>query len=187
MELQPGDIIGVKGSKYNPIYWISEHCTYPHSKYYHFLMIGELRGSNRTIYESIGKGVAIGFLDFYKGEDMIVYRIFAEDSASIGKQVVNRIPQYGRASYDFLLPVKLIAGALKVWSCQLLHLHLPTALRPASLAYAKNSRYICTELAVQPFADIGHPIVPPGVVPIPASIKEAQLRGRIVIVWEGTL
>ena len=188
--LQPGDIVGVKNSRWNPIAWISEYCTYPHSPYYHFLMVGYWRGNNWTIYESIGKGVAIGFLDFYKGKEVIVYRIFATeefDAEWIGRQVTDRMPRYGRGSYDYLLPVKLIAGALKVWSCQLLHLHLPTALRPASLPYTKDSRYICTELAVQPFADIGHAIVPPGVVPIPASIKEAQLRGRVTIVWEGQL
>jgi len=185
--LQSGDIVGVRGSRWNPIRWISEHLTYPHSAYYHFLIIGYMRGNNLTIYESIGKGVAIGFLDFYWGKDVVVYRIFAEDSASIGKQVINKIPGYGRASYDYLLPVKLIAGALKVWGCQILHLHLPTALRPASLPYARDGRYICTELATQPFADIGHPIVPPGVVPIPATIKEAEMRGRIVKVWEGKL
>ena len=186
-ELQAGDIVGIRGSRWNPLCWVSEHLTYPHSAYYHFLIVGYLRGAQRTIYESIGKGVSIGFLDFYKGQEIVVYRIFAEDSAAIGKQVINIIPGYGRASYDYLLPIKLLAGALKVWGCQLVHLHLPTVLRPASLPYAKDGQFICTELAVQPFADIGHPIVPPGVAPIPASIKEAEMRGRIEKVWEGGL
>lgn len=53
--------------------------------------------------------------------------------------------------------------------------------------YAQDGKFICTELVIKSYADLGIDIVPKGVVPIPSSLQEAELnekfKGRLAPVF----
>jgi hypothetical protein len=42
--------------------------------------------------------------------------------------------------------------------------------------YERDTRFLCTELVIKSYADLGIDIVPKGVVPIPSSLQEAELN-----------
>jgi len=61
-------------------------------------------------------------------------------------------------------------------------------IRPAELPYRENHRFICTELANAVWAQVGRPVVPKGVMPLPAGYIEALQAGKLKIVgFQGNL
>jgi len=189
LPFQTGDIAATKGTGIGA--WLSRKITAPVTDRSHHMLIGEWVKSQNDwrVYESIpSKGVSTCYLfESYSGVDIEVYRLNHPDAAKIGQKVVDTVPLYGRSPYDFFLPVKLVGGALKVWVCQMAHGHSPGRLRAEQLPWARDSRFICTELACRPWADLGYEIVPEGVVPIPSSIKQALVYGTLSLVWKGML
>lgn len=179
-ELLPGDIAGVRGR--GLLRWLSEHLTTPWTDRIHFFIIGDYLpwDDDYVILESINKGVTVGRLSFYKPEDLEIYRVQLPDKTGnpdaellVRQKAAAAMTRLGRASYDFLLYVHLFAGALNL----LVHGKLPP-YDPAQLPYGRNGAYICTEAANYGWRYVGHPVIPPGVVPTPAGFEKALIEGR---------
>jgi hypothetical protein len=180
--LLPGDIVAVKGK--GVVGWLSRNAFLPHTDRFHFLLIAEYIEceDDYVILESIArKGIAIGRLSWYLGKDVEVYRVPA-DSQYPGRLAVTMLTRYGRCGYDYLLPAKLMLGAMRL----LVSGKLPP-WRPEQLPYGRDSRYLCTEAANEAWRLAGYVIIPEGVCPLPAGFISALCQGRLIRIYKGML
>lgn len=184
--LYPADIGAIRGQ--GPLRWFSENLIEPKTDRVHYLVIGDYLpwDDDYVILESIGKGIAVGRLSFYRPEDIEIYRVplnhedlTPEVEMEFRSMAVSQLTFVGRARYDYLLiaQVALVAltfilrGKLPPWS-------------PEKFPYGKNKAYICTEAAkaVANFlaASVDQSlIIPEGVVPLPAGFTQALKEGKI--------
>jgi len=179
--LYPADIGGVKGS--GPLLWFSQNLIEPKTDRIHHFLIGDYIpwDDDYVILESIGKGIAVGRLSFYDPDDIEIYRVvLSRDSRLrtfnmlLRRQVAAELTKVGRARYDYILISQIAVGAL-----QLLATGHPPPWRPEQFPYGVNQAYVCTEAANYGWRARGHPIIKPGVVPLPAGFKLALIEGRI--------
>jgi len=179
--LYPGDIAGVKGK--GPLLWLSQHLLEPSTDRVHFFVIGDYIpwDDDYVILESIGKGIAVGRLSFYKPEELEIYRVnLARDPRmrklenQMRKEAAAALSRLGRARYDYVLYIQLFLGALFL----LIRGKLPP-WRSKDIPYGRNRSYICTEAAAEAWRAVGHPIIPPGVVPTPAAFRQALMDNKI--------
>lgn len=184
-KLYPADIGAVKGS--GPLLWLSKNLLVPHTDRVHFFLVGDYIpwDDDYVIMESIGKGIAVGRLSFYKPEDIEIYRVnLSTDSrlltanSLLRRQVAAEMTLIGRARYDFVLYLQLFAGAATL----MLQGKFPP-YRAEQLPYGRNKDYICTEAANFGWRARGHPIIPPGVVPTPSEYKQALIDKKIRVVF----
>jgi hypothetical protein len=181
--LLPGDIGGVRGK--GIFGWLSKHLLKPHTDRYHFFLVGDYIpwDDDYVILESIGKGIAVGRLSFYNPDDIEIYRVPLDESPGsdqLRRRASVELTRVGRARYDYMLYAQLLAGALSL----MLLLQFPP-YDPAQLPYGRNKAYICTEAANYGWRAVGHPIIPWGVVPVPAGFKKAELKGKITRIFPG--
>jgi len=185
--LYPADIGATRGS--GPLLWVSQRLIEPKTDRIHFFVIGDYLpwDNDYVILESIGKGIAVGRLSFYKPEDVEIYRVFlgqtpeqrlgklrTEEFHEVRKRAAAELTRVGRARYDYILIVQIAFGALTL----LLRGKLPP-WRPEQFPYGRDRKYICTEAANFCWRAVGHPIIPPGVVPLPAGFAQALQEGMI--------
>jgi len=179
--LLPGDIAGCKGK--GLLLWLSQHLLEPSTDRVHFFVIGDYIpwDDDYVILESIGKGIAVGRLSFYKPEELEIYRVnLARDPRMrwtemlLRREAAAALSRLGRARYDYILYIQLVLGALFL----LLKGNLPP-WRSKDMPYGRNRCYICTETAAEAWRAVGHPIIPEGVVPTPAAFKQALLDNKM--------
>ncbi len=185
--LYPADIGATRGS--GPLLWLSQHLIEPKTDRIHFFLIGDYLpwDNDYVILESIGKGIAVGRLSFYNPMDVEIYRVVlsetpeqrlgklrTEEFHEVRKRAAAELTRVGRARYDYILIAQIAFGALTL----LLRGKLPP-WRPEQFPYGRDRKYICTEAANFCWRAVGHPIIPPGVVPLPAGFAQALQEGRM--------
>ena len=179
--LFPADIGATRGK--GPLLWFSQSLIEPKTDRVHFFLISNYLpwDDDYIILESIGKGIAVGRLSFYKPEDVEIYRVNIGTDPRMGelrKQLRRRaaaeLTKVGRARYDFILILEIALGALTL----LLRGKLPP-WRAKDFPYGRDRKFICTEAANFGWRAVGHPIIKPGVVPLPAGYKQALIEHRI--------
>ncbi len=189
-ELFPGDVFGIKGRGISG--WACRHLITPPTDRFHFGVVGDYLpwDDDYVILESIGKGIAVGRLSFYKPEDVEIYRVvlvgqtpdqrLGKLGTELRKRAAAELTRAGRARYDYILIAQIAFGALSL----LLRGKLPP-WRPEQFPYGRDRKYICTEAAAYCWRAVGHPIIPPGVVPLPAGFAQALQEGRIRKIFPG--
>jgi len=179
--LYRADICATRGR--GPLLWFSQHLLEPKTDRVHFFIIGDYLpwDDDYVILESIGKGIAVGRLSFYKPEDIEIYRVnigkdprLSEVNKLLRRQVVGELSKVGRARYDYILYLQLIVGAISL----LLRGKLPP-WTPEQIPYGRNKAYICTEAARYGWRARGHPIFPEGMAPTPSAFKQALIDGKM--------
>jgi len=183
-KLFPGDIFGARGE--GLLRWLCGHFLTPRTDRVHFGVIGDYLpwDDDYVILESIGKGIAVGRLSFYDPEDIEVYRVALnvdpDEEMLLRAQAAAELSRVGRARYDYILYAQLALGVLAL----LFSGHLPP-WKSEQFPYGRNKRYVCTEAAVEAWRGVGVSIVSPRTVPTPASIKEAELSGKLYKIYPG--
>ena len=179
--LFPADICATRGK--GPLLWFSKNLLEPKTDRIHFFIIGDYLpwDDDYVILESIGKGIAVGRLSFYKPEDVEVYRVNLGHGPLVPKlapvlrrRVAAELTRVGRARYDYILYLQLALGGLSL----LLRGKLPP-WKPDQVPYGKNKAYICTEAARYGWRAVGHPIFPEGIAPTPSAFKQALLEKKM--------
>ena len=175
------DIGATRGK--GPLRWFSENLIEPKTDRVHFFLIGEYLpwDDDYVILESIGKGIAVGRLSFYKPEEVEIYRVnlghgplIPKLAPELRRRVAAELTRVGRARYDYILIAQIVLGALTL----LCKGKLPP-WRAEDFPYGRNKKYICTEAANYGWRSVGHPIIKPGIVPLPAGYKQALIEHRI--------
>ncbi|MBA7704024.1 hypothetical protein ES703_112822 [subsurface metagenome] len=179
--LFPADIGATRGK--GLLLWVSKNLIEPKTDRVHFFLIGDYLpwDDDYVILESIGKGIAVGRLSFYKPEEVEIYRVnigtdprWRDLQRQLRRRAAAELTRVGRARYDYILYLQLIAGALYL----LLRGKLPP-WRAKDFPYGRNKDYICTEAANAAWRAVGHPIIKPGEVPLPAGYKQALLEHQL--------
>lgn len=171
-----GDIVGVAPSWLEAVLLELES---PYVHAFHHLLVGPAvpEDEDWIILESIGSGVRVGRLSWYRGQQAIVYR--PPYDIDVGDLVFNRATLYGRRGYDYLQLLQLAVWGIPKW--------IRGSFKPIyyeEIPSDHNSALICTELVVEAY-DYPYRIVPEGIAATPAAIKAAQLSGLLEVVYEG--
>ncbi|GAI89440.1 unnamed protein product, partial [marine sediment metagenome] len=118
--LYPADIGATRGS--GLLLWFSQHLIEPKTDRIHFFVIGDYLpwDNDYVILESIGKGIAVGRLSYYRPEGVEIYRVVlsetpeqrlgnrkVEEIHELRKRAAAELTRVGRARYDYLLFAKL--------------------------------------------------------------------------------
>lgn len=177
IELQPGDIFATKGE--GIIGWLSRRLMAPETDRSHYGLVWLKRDNDHLILESISKGIAVGRLSFYEGEDIKFYRVNCPKNLRAAAPV--ELTKWGRSRYDYLLVAKLVVQGLWLVLKHLITEGKIRKIRAEELSpiYTWDSRLICTEAAWCGYNAVGVNIIPYGVPPMPSSFREAELQGRI--------
>jgi len=178
---QPGDIVGVKSKGILP--WLSKNAIVPSTDLFHFFLIGDRIGDDYEILESIGKGVAVGRLSWYKDREYTVFRVNREDAAALGETVFKVSSRFGRHSYDWKLYAKIFAWALGYWLKEIATLHIPPRpVYPTQIPYKTDEDFICVELVLAAWKLVEVRLREHGHAPVPAEIQLAYERGDLVVI-----
>ena len=179
---RPGDIVGITPTSLIPVMgsYFSSKLLNPSTPLFHFLVIGRKipREDDYEIYESISKGVSIGRLSWYNDSSYVVFR----PSKGDGNKAILQVSKFGRTKYDYLLIAKLFLGVVKCWFVQLREEHKLRKIEVEEIPYAQDDQFICTELANAVWRSIDFPLIPKGVVPIPASFARAHQQGKMPVI-----
>ncbi len=176
---QPGDIVGVVGKGIIP--WLSKNAIVPQTDLFHFLLIGDRVGTkDYEVLESIGKGVAVGRLSWYKDRRYIVFRVNHEDSECMGTAAFVAASVFGRRKYDWKLYARIFAWALGYWLKEIATFHIPPLpVYPNMIPYKTDQDFVCIELVFEAWKQVGFRIREHGHAPVPAEIILAQERGDL--------
>lgn len=175
---QHGDIGGVPNR--GLLGRINRAVFHPHTDLYHFFLVADYvpEEDDYVILESTARGVGVGRLSWY--EDYRIFRVNAPMAKSLGVKACRMLTKHGRAGYDHLLFAKLLLGCLGAWLGQLFRLEPFGPINPWQLSYGRNSRFICTEAANEAWAMVGYPVIPRGMMPLPAGFEAARICGKLL-------
>ena len=174
MKLQSGDIFAVKGD--GLLGKLASTLMEPKTERFHFGLVWRKVGDDYLILESIGKGIAVGRLSFYAGQDVKLYRVNCP--ASLRRLAPGELTKYGRSKYDYLLLFKIvIQGFWTIFKnfCKGEGIH---PIRAEDLTWSHNSALVCTEAVDIAYLSVGVSLTG-GVCPTPSAFKQAELDGVI--------
>ncbi len=179
-QLLPGDIVLTHSPGFNflrvltGLYWN------------HVILIDEadfVGDKDYVILESINKGVAIGYLSFYQGCEIAIYRykgITEEQQQEIRHSAKTR----GRWRYDFLVPFKVLkrVGFKKFFE---LLVQFWSKSYPLKIPHIKDSYVVCSELVQEAYSFAEIPLISDEYILVPDQI--ALLPDKLNLVWRGKL
>jgi len=172
MKLEPGDIGGVKGMGLLPK--LNSKLTQPYTDRFHYFLVWERVGNDYLILESIGKGIAIGRLSFYDGQDVKFYRVNCPSELRYAAPYA--LTKWGRSKYDYPLILSIIIQGL--WTifknfCKGESVH---PIKASDISWKHNSALVCTEAVDIAYLSVGVSLTG-GTVPLPSAFKQAELDG----------
>lgn len=176
-KLQLGDIFATRND--NILGRLSRRLFSPYTDRFHFGIVWQKAGGDWIILESIGKGIAVGRLSFYKNQDVKFYRV--DCPYGLRRKTGVALTRYGRRKYDYWLIVKVVLGSIVAFSRILLRELRVRRLRAEDLPsiFDWNNELVCTEAVWLAYNVCGVNIIPDGVLPLPSSFRQAELEGRI--------
>ena len=177
-KLETGDIFATKGKGITG--WASRKLVNPPTDRFHFGIIWKCLGDDDfLILESISKGLAVGLLSWYVGQDIKFYRVNCDEDLRFAAP--DALVGWGRSRYDYWLIVKLVFGAIVALARILWKEHKVRKLRAEDLSsiYSWDSKLLCTEAAWVAYNSQGVNIIPYGVPPLPSSFRQAELESRL--------
>jgi hypothetical protein len=175
MKLEPGDIGAVKGK--GILQRAAENLMFPKTDRFHFFLIWRKAGDDWIILESVQKGIAVGRLSFYAGQDVKIYRVNCP--VSIRRQAPVELTQYGRSKYDYLLLFKIVIQGCWTVLKNFLKGEGIHPIRADDLTWSWDNAFVCTEAVAQAYNMCGLNIIPYGVCPTPSAFKQAELDGLL--------
>lgn len=177
MKLQSGDIFATRND--NVVGWLARMVFSPYTDRFHFGIVWQKAGNDWVVLESIGKGIAVGRLSFYRGKDMKFYRVNCP--YGLRRMAGGALTRFGRSRYDYWLIFKILGGATIAFFRILFKECKVRKLKAEDLCpvYSWDSKLICTEAAWAAYSLQGVDIIPYGTPPLPSSFRQAELEDRI--------
>lgn len=174
-KLESGDIFAVVNK--GVFGWFAKRLMAPPTDRFHYGLVWDKIDGDYLILESINKGISVGWLSFYKGEDIKFYR--ANHPAHIRHAVPEAVTRYGRSEYDYILILRIVVQGLWLFIKQLFTEGRFRRVRAEQFSWCKDNRFICTEVPDAGYDLVGYPILPDFMVPLPSAYKWAELVGTI--------
>lgn len=189
MPIMVGDIVGIRESGiYDLATRVVNICCTPSNELFHYGIITQYIKDldDWLIAESIVTGVRFQLIKQWYTRRKSLVRVFRVNNVSPDKRLeaASRVYRYANTKYDYPLIFNLIRSGVPYWFKKIVKEHKLCRIRAEDLPWEPDRRFVCTELATRPYADLGIYIVPKGVVPIPSSLREAEIRGRLKLVYE---
>ena len=187
--IQPGDIVGIREPGVSD--WglkIINFFMTPKNDLLHYAIVSHYneRLNDWILIESIGKGVTFQLLKswYLKRKSTIVIFRVVDATLSQRMKALSNVYLYANKKFDYKLIVKLVCWYVGHFFNQLFHLKNPIhKIKASDFPYYKSDEdFFCTELAVRPYADEGIYVIPRDVLPLPSSLKEAEVNGIIKMV-----
>lgn len=173
-QLESGDIFAIKSK--GIIGWLACKVFNPETDRFHFGIVWLKVKDDWIILESINKGIAVGRLSFYKGQDIKFYRVNC--SYGLRRKAGATLTKYGRSKYDYRLIVKIAVGCLLAFFKILFTEFKFRKLKAEDLlSWRSDNSLICTEAAELPYRKL--PLTNPNAPPLPSAFKQAKIEGRI--------
>lgn len=172
MKLESGDIFAVKGEEL--LAKLASKLTRPYTDRFHFGLIWRKIGDDYLILESIGKGIAVGRLSFYDGQDVKIYRV--DCPAHLRHQAPDELTKWGRSKYDYLLILKIVIQGFWVIFKNLCKGEGIHPIRAEDLTWSHDAALVCTEAVDIAYLSIGVSLTG-GIIPLPSAFKQAELDG----------
>lgn len=156
----------------------------PATRLFHFLLVGDYieDENDYVILESIGSGVRIGRLSWYKSKEYVVFRVNHPDSAVLGRKALLYASKFGRFKYDYRLLLRIFLSVLHCWIGQLIKEHRIRRIHPREMKFASNSRFLCTELVKDTWRLVKVAVLPRGYAALPASYIQAFYELKLILV-----
>ena len=183
--LQTGDIAGVKGRGFLPK--LQTNFILPETDRFHFFLVGDYVKDDFVILESIGKGVAVGRLSWYKNNDVKFYRVNSPNSKKLGKQATEQATKWGRSRYDYRVYIWIFWQALKLFWGQITEEHSLRRIYITEFPQLPNDkRLLCTELVKEGYRGI-FPILTTIMPAFPSAYEWSYQNDFINLVahWRG--
>ena len=190
MVIQPGDIVGIRepgvsdwGLKFMNFFMT------PKNDLLHYAVISHYDKNlhDWILIESIGKGVTFQLLIGWYLKRKSAIGIFRVADATLDQRMraVSGIYRYANKKFDYSLIVKLIVWYIGHFFNQVFHFKNPIHKFKAVdfPNYKSDENFFCTELAVRSYQDLGVFIVPKDILPVPSSLKESELCGKIKLIY----
>jgi len=174
--LEPADIIAVKGR--GLFGSLAKAVFAPVTDRYHHALIWQRTYNDFIILESVSKGLAVGRLSMYGGQDVKFYRAVNLDLET-RERACDELTGYGRAPYDWALYARLLRNVVKAELNIIKSGHAPRRLHAHELPYREDGWLICTEAVALAFRLVGWALVPDGVMALPSTIEQARLDGLV--------
>jgi len=172
MKLESGDIGAVKGEGVLPK--LNAELTEPYTDRFHFFLVWKKAGDDWIILESIGKGIAVGRLSFYAGQDVKIYRVNCP--AYYRHRAPLELTKWGRAKYDYILILKIFAQGIWAIFKNFLKGEGIHPIKASDISWKHNSTLVCTEAVDIAYLSVGVSLTG-GAVPLPSAFKQAELDG----------
>lgn len=173
-KLLPGDIFAVKAGDSVAEMIATQYMT-PRTDRFHFGLIWTwgIGGDFVIIESTYMKGLELGLLSEYSGDDVEFYRV--DCSWAMRQAALNSLHDWEGAEYDVQLYHQSISYALRTW----LREGERRMLQAEEFPYSENDSLICTEVVDAAYDSVGIHLIPPGVLPTPSGFKQAELEGKI--------
>jgi hypothetical protein len=175
--LKPGDIFATRNTGF--MGWLASKLMAPKTDRFHYgLIVWQVPDEDDyIILESIGKGIAVGRLSFYKDADIKFYRADCpEDACRLAPIALTR---YGRSKYDYLLILKIMLQGFWLLFKNFLTKGRIRPIYPWELSWCRDDKFVCTEAVDEAYDLAGCSIIPDEFAPVPAAYKYAELSGEL--------
>jgi len=174
--LEAGDIGAAKGR--GPLGYAVRKVFAPETDRFHHFLIWTRLEDDYIILESVNKGLAVGRLSMYVGQDVRFYRAVNLDPDTRAR-ACDELTSYGRSPYDWALCLRLLRNVIKaelgiIWSE-----HRMRKIHACELPYREDGWLVCTEAVVLAYRLVDWALVPAGVAGLPSAIEQARLDGLI--------
>ncbi len=177
MKLEPGDIVLIHNRGFSwlrlitGLYWN------------HVLLVDEPSNGDYGIIESIAKGIALGFLSFYKNCEILVLR-YRDITTTQQQQLRHAARHFGRCHYDFWLPFRVIKKVGFIGTIRLV-IKLWNKQYPIPIPHDSESYLVCSELVQEVYSAVGLPLTSNNFTLTPDEIETCE--DKLVKMWRGQI
>jgi hypothetical protein len=159
--LKPGDLFALPPTRFYQR-WVCNHFLEGAKTFHWGLITHRFRDqSDYGTSESLGKGVSVGWLSFYRDEPIRIYRVKGQpEGLDLATQLCRKAHDHGRDLYDY--PVFINVG---LWFI-LKRLGIKAKVQ-------KDARFYCQEYVVHVWKELGVDLIPDSEYPVCKNLEES--------------
>jgi hypothetical protein len=175
LQLESGDVFATVGGF--PIGTLAKLIFIPYTDRFHFGLVWRREDDGWLIIESVGKGIAVNYLERYTNCDIEFYRVNCDKE--IREKAPSKLAHFGYCGYDYILFLRLLLRVIKLYWAMIKNKELPRKLKAEDMPLDDDSQFICTEGVDIAYDQAGFRLIPEKTLAIPSAYKQVELDGRM--------